>query len=90
MCDVWWWVQGSRLTGAGWGGCAISLVAVPATDTTGQTLRHFFAQLQAAYYDHIPRAKTMAQSDYMFATTPGDGAGLFVPPSAAAAPSATK
>ena len=79
---------GSRLTGAGWGGCAISLLAVPHTDTTGATLDAFMAEVQRTYYDRIPACKGMKREQYMFATTPGNGAGVYLP--SAAAPAATK
>ena len=60
---------GSRLTGAGWGGCVVSLV--PA-----DKLQTFISSLSAGYYSEPSRAPLV--SDCLFATQPGDGAALFV------------
>jgi len=60
---------GSRLTGAGWGGCVVSLV--PA-----DKLQSFITSMNAAYYSEPSRAAVV--SDCLFASQPGDGAALFV------------
>ncbi|XP_066274025.1 N-acetylgalactosamine kinase-like [Branchiostoma lanceolatum] len=60
---------GSRLTGAGFGGCAVSLV--PA-----DKLQDFLKAVQSGFYDNSPtRSKRVAES--LFATQPGDGATFF-------------
>lgn len=62
---------GSRLTGAGWGGCAVSLVAadrVPA----------FMEALSSAYY--APLGKEGEVSVALFASAPGAGAAVYNPP----------
>eukprot|EP01133_Synstelium_polycarpum_P019106 gene19106-22882_t len=57
---------GSRLTGAGWGGCVISLV--PSAIAT-----QFMATIEQEYYSTL--AKLPAdKSSYMFCTTPSKGA----------------
>jgi galactokinase len=61
---------GSRLTGAGWGGCAVSLVARDA-------LPAFLAALSAGYY--APRGKEAAVATALFASAPGAGAAIYAP-----------
>lgn len=57
---------GSRLTGAGWGGCTVSLVAEDKVD-------RFIRQIQRTYqpYRHLDND---ALQDAIFATKPGNGA----------------
>jgi len=62
---------GSRLTGAGWGGCVVSLV--PA-----DKLQTFISSLSADYYSSEPPSRPPVVNDALFATQPGDGAALFV------------
>ncbi|CAN8012620.1 unnamed protein product [Ixodes pacificus] len=59
---------GSRLTGAGWGGCAISLVPSEKVD-------EFLDRVKSAYYDKLDTGKEAA----LFVTRPGSGAMVFVP-----------
>jgi galactokinase len=57
---------GSRLTGAGWGGCIISLVPQNIVDS-------FFEYLRSHYYcklENLPKN----ESEYMFCTQPAGGA----------------
>ena len=56
---------GSRLTGAGWGGCAVSLV--PSTEVD-----HFMEALKTSYYQDVADTSTV-----LFATKPGDGACVY-------------
>ena len=58
---------GSRLTGAGWGGCAVSLVN---NDDVGA----FLKKLQTDYYEKHDKLANLATS--LFATKPGPGAGV--------------
>lgn len=60
---------GSRLTGAGWGGCVVSLV--PA-----DKLQTFMSSVRASYYADPSRAGIVTEC--LFASEPGDGAALFV------------
>ena len=61
---------GSRLTGAGWGGCAVSLVA-------SDQVQSFLKQLHDNYYaknsTRLSRVK-----DSLFATQPGGGACIYI------------
>eukprot|EP00794_Sanderia_malayensis_P018052 gene18052-19861_t len=58
---------GSRLSGAGWGGCTVSLVP-------GDKLESFLAKVKQGYYVGKPdREAKLAES--LFATQPGSGAG---------------
>jgi N-acetylgalactosamine kinase len=62
---------GSRLTGAGWGGCAVSIVptfSVPA----------FIAALKAEYY--AKHGKDAEGSGAIFVSAPGSGAAVYTPP----------
>lgn len=61
---------GSRLTGAGWGGCVVSLV--PA-----DKVQNFVSSLSADYYTEKP-SQTVSISECLFASQPGDGAALYV------------
>ncbi|XP_004396594.1 PREDICTED: N-acetylgalactosamine kinase isoform X4 [Odobenus rosmarus divergens] len=62
--------QGSRLTGAGWGGCTVSLV--PADKLTS-----FLANVHEAYYQRSDRNVT-SEKQSLFATKPGGGALVFL------------
>nr|KAF6500177.1 galactokinase 2 [Molossus molossus] len=62
--------QGSRLTGAGWGGCTVSLV--PA-----DKLPSFLANVHEAYYQSSDRSRAPEQQS-LFATKPGGGALVFL------------
>jgi N-acetylgalactosamine kinase len=63
---------GSRLTGAGWGGCVISLI--PSNIESS-----FVKALQDGYYHVIPATKALSVSEYIFSTKPGAGAAIFQP-----------
>jgi len=60
---------GSRLTGAGWGGCTISLVAENQVDKFIQKLKETYPPYQNLEGD--------ALSEVIFATKPGRGACVF-------------
>uniref|UniRef100_A0ABI7YBK9 Galactokinase 2 n=1 Tax=Felis catus TaxID=9685 RepID=A0ABI7YBK9_FELCA len=62
--------QGSRLTGAGWGGCTVSIV--PA-----DKLSSFLANVHEAYYQRSDRNLTFEKQS-LFATKPGGGALVFL------------
>ncbi|KAM9064952.1 N-acetylgalactosamine kinase isoform X2 [Sarcophilus harrisii] len=62
--------QGSRLTGAGWGGCAVSLVP---TDK----LPDLLANVQEAYYQSN-KGTLAVEKRCLFATKPGGGALVFL------------
>uniref|UniRef100_A0A8C4MEP3 Galactokinase 2 n=1 Tax=Equus asinus TaxID=9793 RepID=A0A8C4MEP3_EQUAS len=62
--------QGSRLTGAGWGGCTVSIV--PA-----DKLPSFLANVHEAYYQRSDRSLA-PQKQSLFATKPGGGALVFL------------
>ncbi|XP_063782097.1 N-acetylgalactosamine kinase [Pseudophryne corroboree] len=57
---------GSRLTGAGWGGCTVSMVPV-------EKLSDFLLNVQEKYYKSDTRRAAM-QKQSLFATKPGSGA----------------
>lgn len=59
---------GTRLTGAGWGGCAISLVSKDTVDDFMQKVS------QAFYQQHPERFRQITTS--LFATSPGGGASI--------------
>ena len=59
---------GTRLTGAGWGGCAISLVSKDAVDDFMQCVTEAF------YKPHPERFRQVSTS--LFATSPGGGASI--------------
>ena len=59
---------GSRLTGAGWGGCTVSLVPTEKVD-------EFLLKVKEQYYD--PHASRRDQvNEALFATVPGSGAAV--------------
>ncbi|XP_064608381.1 N-acetylgalactosamine kinase-like [Liolophura sinensis] len=60
---------GSRLTGAGWGGCAVSLVP------TNQ-VQAFLSQVTAEFYNKDERRASQIKES-LFATAPGGGAALY-------------
>ena len=60
---------GSRLTGAGWGGCAVSMVP------TNQ-LSVFLEKVKAGYYQGD---KASLVNEALFATQPGGGAAIYLP-----------
>ncbi|XP_006168840.1 N-acetylgalactosamine kinase isoform X3 [Tupaia chinensis] len=62
--------QGSRLTGAGWGGCTVSIV--PA-----EKLSSFLANVHEAYYQKND-GSLAPQKQSLFATKPGGGALVFL------------
>ena len=62
---------GSRLTGAGWGGCAVSLV--PAASAGA-----FIEALKAGYYVRKGLEGHLAAA--LFASAPGSGAAVYTPP----------
>ena len=57
---------GSRLTGAGWGGCTVSLVSAG-------NVNHFIQCMKAEYYDK-KSIRPASLSDVIFASSPGSGA----------------
>eukprot|EP01112_Ceratiomyxa_fruticulosa_P005420 TRINITY_DN1603_c0_g1_i10.p1 TRINITY_DN1603_c0_g1~~TRINITY_DN1603_c0_g1_i10.p1 ORF type:complete len:486 (+),score=80.06 TRINITY_DN1603_c0_g1_i10:670-2127(+) len=61
---------GSRLTGAGWGGCVIALVPQ-------HILAEFSEHVKQKYADFL-RLKSLPHT-FIFSTLPGNGAAIFVP-----------
>ncbi|CAM4734978.1 unnamed protein product [Leuciscus chuanchicus] len=61
---------GSRLTGAGWGGCTVSMVP-------GEKIDSFLQTVSARYY--MPDARRSAlEKQSLFVTKPGGGAAIFI------------
>ncbi|XP_016133222.1 N-acetylgalactosamine kinase-like [Sinocyclocheilus grahami] len=61
---------GSRLTGAGWGGCTVSMVP-------GERLDSFLQTVREHYY--VPDARRSAlEKQSLFVTRPGRGAAIFI------------
>lgn len=60
---------GSRLTGAGWGGCTVSMVPE-------DKLERFLAHVKEAYYKNNSQRSTLEENS-LFATSPGAGARSF-------------
>ncbi|XP_016373288.1 N-acetylgalactosamine kinase [Sinocyclocheilus rhinocerous] len=61
---------GSRLTGAGWGGCTVSMVP-------GERLDSFLQTVREHYY--VPDARRSAlEKQSLFVTRPGGGAAIFI------------
>ena len=58
------------MTGAGWGGCVISLILEKDMDS-------FMDALEKKYYAHIPSERKIGRN-YLFGTTPGSGAKICV------------
>lgn len=66
---------GSRLTGAGWGGCTVSLVAE-------QDCAEFVANIKQDFYHVRMESKSLASAnldDYIFACRPSNGASIYIP-----------
>ncbi|XP_019934626.2 N-acetylgalactosamine kinase [Paralichthys olivaceus] len=61
---------GSRLTGAGWGGCAVSMVP-------NEKVESFLHAVREAYYLPDPRRAAMEKQS-LFVTKPGGGAAIFL------------
>ncbi|XP_042352145.1 N-acetylgalactosamine kinase [Plectropomus leopardus] len=61
---------GSRLTGAGWGGCAVSMVP-------DEKVESFLQTVSKAYYLPDPRRAAM-QKQSLFVSKPGGGAAIFL------------
>lgn len=61
---------GSRLTGAGWGGCAVSMVPANQVDS-------FIKSVTEKYYGKDDRLKEKV-TENLFATQPGGGAAIYV------------
>ncbi|KAL3866449.1 hypothetical protein ACJMK2_043745 [Sinanodonta woodiana] len=59
---------GSRLTGAGWGGCAVSMVPTDHLDA-------FLERVTADYYQKTSRGNKVKEA--LFATQPGSGAAIY-------------
>jgi galactokinase len=63
---------GSRLTGAGWGGCTVSLVPQERSEA-------FFKHVRDEYYAKYVPSALKNINDVLFATTPGQGAFIYEP-----------
>ena len=64
---------GSRLTGAGWGGCTVSLVAADKIDA-------FIFSMKKEYYQKLLPNVSLNDTildQYIFASRPGSGCGIF-------------
>lgn len=61
---------GSRLTGAGWGGCSVSMVPVNQVES-------FLVNVKDKYYSKSP-ARNAQIDTALFATQPGGGAAIYV------------
>ena len=61
---------GSRLTGAGWGGSAVSLIKAG-------TEEQFLAGVRKGYYDKKPELEGDVD-EALFATAPGQGASIII------------
>uniref|UniRef100_UPI003AAA3CBB N-acetylgalactosamine kinase n=1 Tax=Centroberyx gerrardi TaxID=166262 RepID=UPI003AAA3CBB len=61
---------GSRLTGAGWGGCAVSMVP-------SEKVESFLQAVREAYYKPDPRRAAMEKQS-LFVSKPGGGAAIFL------------
>lgn len=60
---------GSRLTGAGWGGCTVSMVPAERTDS-------FLRTVKERYYTPDARRSALVKQS-LFVTKPGGGAAIF-------------
>ncbi|XP_069137034.1 N-acetylgalactosamine kinase-like [Argopecten irradians] len=60
---------GSRLTGAGWGGCAVSMVPM-------DQVEQFMSKVKDKYYAVEP-SRAAKVSSAVFATQPGGGAAIY-------------
>lgn len=65
---------GSRLTGAGWGGCTISLIHKKDLDS-------FLCKVIQNYYQNYLKLNidNMNYSNILFATQPGSGSLIYIP-----------
>lgn len=61
---------GARLTGAGWGGCIVTLIPEDQTDT-------FIENMKNEYFQNCPAANGLNPSTYIFPTIPGQGAAIY-------------
>ncbi|XP_006628705.1 N-acetylgalactosamine kinase [Lepisosteus oculatus] len=61
---------GSRLTGAGWGGCVVSMVPVEKMDS-------FLQKVRSAYYKPDARRAALEKQS-LFVTKPGGGAAIYL------------
>ncbi|XP_064785232.1 N-acetylgalactosamine kinase isoform X1 [Oncorhynchus masou masou] len=61
---------GSRLTGAGWGGCAVSMVPTDKVES-------FLKSVRELYYTADPR-RAQLEKHSLFVTKPGGGAAIFL------------
>ena len=62
--------MGSRLTGAGWGGCAVSMVPSDKVESFIRTVRE-------TYYTPEPR-RAAIEKQSLFVSKPGGGATIFI------------
>lgn len=62
---------GSRLTGAGWGGCVVSLIPK-------DNLESFLKSVKEKYYDKNERLKNLF-TESAFSTKPSDGISIILP-----------
>ena len=62
---------GSRLTGAGWGGCTVSMVPC-------DSVHEFLHKVRFGYYSRDPR-KLEVVDHSLFATSPAGGAAILTP-----------
>ena len=65
---------GSRLTGAGWGGCCVSLVPEEGVEAFIACVRERYYQSEKGRADVVSRRP---EESYLFKTRPGDGAKVF-------------
>lgn len=61
---------GSRLTGAGWGGCAVSMVPTEKVDS-------FLKAVRESYFLPDPR-RAAIENRSLFVSKPGGGAAIFI------------
>ncbi|XP_078283426.1 N-acetylgalactosamine kinase isoform X2 [Rhinoraja longicauda] len=66
---LWSGAVGSRLTGAGWGGCTVSMVPTNKLDS-------FLAKVQEIYYK-ADNQRVTKQTQNLFATQPSGGAAIY-------------
>ena len=62
---------GSRLTGAGWGGCVVSLVP-------RERVKEFFETVKQDYYSKNPRLEILFEKS-VFSTAPSSGISIITP-----------
>lgn len=60
---------GSRLTGAGWGGCAVSMVST-------EQLKTFMEDVKTKYYQSDSKLASKV-TESLFASKPGSGAAVY-------------